>query len=258
MSLLTHLEKLAGDALLRGGEQAKNRQSALVLEERLAEYFGDEITDVFAYGSSIRGTSLPQYYSESVDIDYMVVFKSDGRTPTTYLKRLLKFAQIHYPRSVVRQSTPAVSIRMAHLTFELVPALPAILNDYKIPTSEGEWKGANPRGLEKALARRNQACQAMLKPAIRLAKLWNTHNGHVFSSFDLETQAAALDYSGARNLRDHFLLILRGLSLGFFSDAAAWRIDALRRAREVVREAVSFDATGDGARAIHTINKLFP
>lgn len=258
MSLLTHLEKLAGDALLRGSEQSKNRRSALVLEERLAEYFGDGITDAFAYGSPIRGTSLPQYYSESIDIDYMVVFESDGCTPTTYLKRLLQFAQIHYSRSVVRQSTPAVSIRMAHLTFELVPAIPAFFNAYKIPTSEGDWKGANPKGLEKELAGRNQACHGMLKPAIRLAKLWNTHSGHVFSSFDLETQAAGFDYSSARNVRDHFLLILRGLSLGFFSDAAAWRIDALRRAREVVREAASFEAAGKAQRAIHTINKLFP
>ena len=258
MSLLTHLEKLAGDALLRGSEQSKNRQSALVLEERLVEHFGEEITDAFAYGSSIRGTSLPQYYSESIDIDYMVVFKSDGCTPTTYLKRLLQFAQIHYPRSVVSQSTPAVSIRMAHITFELVPALPAFFNDYKIPTSEGEWKGANPKGLEKDLARRNQACQGMLKPAIRLAKLWNTHCGHVFSSFDLETQAAALDYSGARNVRDHFLLILRELSFGFFSDTAAWRTAALQRAREIAREAVDLDAAGNVPRAIHTINKLFP
>lgn len=258
MSLLTHLEKLAGDALLRGGEQCKNRQSALALEERMTKYFGEEITDAFPYGSSIRGTSLPQYYSESIDIDYIVVFKSDGCTPTTYLKRLLQFAQIHYPRSVVRQSTPAVSIRMARLTFELVPALPAFLNDYKIPTSEGAWKGANPKGLEKKLASCNQACRGMLKPAIRLAKLWNTHSGYVFSSFDLESQAAALDYSGARNVRDHFLVILRGLSLGFFSDAAAWRVDALRRAREISREAVSFDAAGDAYRAIHTVNKLFP
>lgn len=258
MSLLTHLEKLAGEALLRGSEQSKNRQSALVLEERLAEHFGEGITDAFVYGSSIRGTSLPQYYSESIDIDYMVVFKGDGCTPTTYLKRLLQFAQIYYPRSVVRQSTPAVTIEMAHLTFELVPALPAFLNDYKIPTSEGDWKGANPKGLEKELARRNQQCHGMLKPAIRLAKLWNTHAGHVFGSFDLETQAASFDYSGARNVRDHFLVILRGLSFGFFSDAAAWRKDALKRACEIAREAATFDIKGDVVRAIRTINKLFP
>lgn len=258
MSLLTHLEKLSGDALLRGSEQAKNRQSVQVLEERLAAYFQDEITDAFAYGSSIRGTSLPQYYSESIDIDYMVVFENDGRTPTTYLKRLLEFARLHYRSSVVSQSTPAVCIRMAHVTFELVPALPAFFNDYKIPTSQGEWKGANPRGLEKDLARRNQQFSGMLKPAIRLAKLWNTQAGHVFGSFDLETQAASFDYVGARNVRDHFLVILHGLSLGVFSDTAAWRTNELRRAREFAREAVALDAEGDSRRAIRTINKLFP
>jgi hypothetical protein len=258
VSLLTHLEDLAGAALLRGSEQAKNRQSAQVLEERLAEYFQDEITDAFAYGSSIRGTSLPQFYSESIDIDYMLVFENDGRTPLTYLKRLLDFAQRQYKRSVVVQSTPAVCIRMAHLTFELVPALPAFFNDYKIPTSLGEWKGANPKGLEKKLAQRNQECSGMFKPAIRLAKLWNTHAGHVFGSFDLESQAVGLDYNGARNVRDHFVVILRGLSLGFFSDAAAWRKSALRRARDIAQEAVELDAQGDFTRAIGTINKLFP
>jgi hypothetical protein len=258
VSLLTHLERLAGEALLRGSGQSRNRQSAQTLEERMAEYFGDEITDAFAYGSSIRGTSLPRYYSESIDIDYMVVFKSDGCTPTTYLKRLLQFAQVNYPRSVVRQSTPAVSIRLAHLTFELVPALPAFLSDYKIPTSQGAWMGANPRGLEKKLAGRNQDCGGMLKPAIRLAKLWNTHSGYVFNSFDLESQAAALYYVGAQNVRDHFLVILRNLSLGFFSEASAWRVDALHRARALSAEAIKFDSQGDVKRAIHTINKLFP
>jgi len=258
VSLLTHLENLAGAALLRGSERAKNRQSAQLLEERLAEYFQDEITDAFAYGSSIRGTSLPQYYSESIDIDYLVVFENDGRTPLTYLKQLLDFAQLHYRRSVVCQSTPAVCIRMAHLTFELVPALPAFFNDYKIPTSRGEWKGANPNGLEKKLIQRNQECSGMLKPAIRLAKLWNTHAGRVFGSFDLETQAASFDYSGARNVRDHFLVILRSLSLGIFSDAAAWRKSALHRARDLATEAVELDAQGDLRRAIRSIDKLFP
>ncbi len=258
MSLLTHLEGLAGDALLRGSEQAKNRQSAQLLEQRLVEHFLDDITDVFPYGSSIRGTSLPQYYSESIDIDYLVVFRSDGSIPMTYLKRLMQFAQLHYPRSVICQSTPAVSIQMAHLTFELVPALTAFFNDYKIPTAQGEWKGANPKGLEKTLVDRNQECRGMLKPAIRLAKLWNTRAGHVFGSFDLETQAASFDYSGARNVRDYFLVILRELSLGFFSDAAAWRKTALRRAREYALEAAALDAQGDHRRAILAINKLFP
>lgn len=258
MSLLTHLENLAGDVLLRGSERERNRRSAQVLEERLAEHFQDEIKDAFAYGSSIRGTSLPQYYSESIDIDYLVVFENDGRTPLTYLKRLLDFAQLHYKRSAVCQSTPAVCIRMAHLTFELVPALPAFFHDYKIPTSQGEWKGANPKGLEKKLIQRNQECGGMLKPAIRLAKLWNTHAGHVFGSFDLETQAASFDYGGARNVLDHFLVILRSLSLGLFSDAAAWRKSALHRARDLASEAVEIEAQGDLRRAIGIINKLFP
>jgi hypothetical protein len=258
VSLLTHLENLAGDALLRGREREKNRLSAQALEERLAEHFQDQITDAFAYGSSIRGTSLPQYYSESIDIDYLVVFQNDGRTPLTYLKRLLDFAHTHYKRSLVCQSTPAVCIRMAHVSFELVPALPAFFNDYKIPTSQGEWKGANPRGLKETLSQRNQECGGMLKPAVRLAKLWNTHAGHVFGSFDLETQATTFDYGGARNVRDHFLVILRSVSLGFFSDAATWRKSALQRAREVAMEALALEAKGDPRRAIATINKLFP
>ena len=257
MSLLTHLDKLASDTLLRGTEREKNKHTAQILEERLAAYFQDQIKDVFAYGSSIRGTSLPQFFSESIDIDYMVVFHNDDCTPATYTRRLVDFAQIHYPRSRVFQSTPAVCIQMAHLTFELVPALPAFWNDFKIPTARGDWQGANPRGLEKELARSNQRCNGALKPAVRLAKLWNTRAGHVFSSFDLETQAAAIDFGRAKNLRDHFVVLLDGLRFEPFADTAMWRTDALARAQSIAKEALAFEAREDSLRAIRTINKIF-
>lgn len=256
MSVLSFLHELSSDALQREPEKAKIRRSIQTLEGRLAEHFGDQITDAFPFGSSVRGTSLPQFYSESTDIDYMVVFDNDGRTPAAYLQRLLAFGKQWYPRSEVRQAAPAVVIRLSHVTFELVPALPATWNAFKIPTTDGRWQGANPRGLEATLVSRNKDCGGLLKPAIRLAKLWNAEHDYVFTSFDLEKQAVGFLYPFANNTRDYFFAIMNKLNLDI--SQAAWRYTSLESARQTIKAAKQFEVQGDAEQAIRSLKSLFP
>lgn len=255
MSALSYLQALSKEALFKPGERAKIERSLTALEQRLDEHFGTERVESFQFGSAIRGTSIPLAYSDFTDIDYMVVFRDAAITPRAYLDRLMVFSKKYYPRSTVRQATPAVVIELAHTTFELVPALEAFWNDFKIPSTSGSWTGSNPRGLELDLVQRNKSCDGMLKPAIRLAKLWNVAQGHVFSSFELETQAIALSYPFIHNVRDYFYAILGGLTLDL--SEADWRHQRLETAKRYIQEAKALECNGLPDKAVRQLAKLF-
>lgn len=255
MSALSYLQALSKEVLFKPGEKAKLERSLLALEQRLVEHFDSDRVQSFQFGSAIRGTSIPLAFSDFTDIDYMVVFRDADIAPRAYLDRLMVFSRKYYPRSVVRQATPAIVIELAHTTFELVPALEAFWNDFKIPSTSGAWTGSNPRGLELDMVQRNKACDGMLKPAIRLAKLWNVAQGHVFSSFELEKQAIALSYPFINNIRDYFYAILEGLSLDM--SEADWRHERLALAKKYVQESRTFERDGLADKAVSQLKKLF-
>ena len=256
MTPLSFLQRLSSEALLSPAQREKNARSLQTLQERLATHFAGQIIDSFSFGSAKRGTVLPQHLSESMDIDVFVVFKDDGRVPLTYLQRLLQFSKQWYPRSRVRQASPAVVIELAHVQFELVPAVTAFWNPYKIPCLDGSWQGADPERLAHKVVEANIASQGLLKPAIRLAKLWNSHNGLVFDSYALEEQCCDLDFYGAVNVRDYFYRIPKGLDLGWLE--SNWRHDCLAKARRTIDEANQLERAGNEASAVRLLQKLFP
>ncbi len=259
MSVLSYLESLAGDALPLPSEKKKVQDAVLKLQERLTRHFGQELEQHFKFGSSVRGTNLPQQYAEDMDIDYLVVFRERGLVPKTLLRKLVDFSQKHYRRSEVFQSSPAVVIVMSSVRFELVPArrtLTGIFHSHEIPNAGAtDWVGTNPRDFEHALIERNKACHSRLKVAIRLVKMWNAKNGYVFSSFRLENIAFDLSYPWDKNLKDYFCRLL--LELPEFELDAAWRMERLRRGKDLLADALRLEKNGEVTHAYKVLDRLF-
>lgn len=259
MSVLSYLQSLAGDALHLPREKAKVQEALLKLQERLTQHFGNELEQHFKFGSAVRGTNLPQQYAEEMDIDYLVVFRERGLTPKTLLRKLVDFAQLHYRRNEVFQSSPAVVVVMRSVRFELVPArrtLTGIFHSHEIPNAKAnDWIGSNPLGFEHTLIERNKACHNQLKAAIRLVKIWNAENGYVFSSFRLENIANDLSYPWDKNLKHYFCRLL--LELPESELDADWRLARLQRGKKLLTEVLSLEESGNVTSAIKLLDRLF-
>ena len=259
MSVLSYLESLAGDALHLPSEKKKVQDALLKLQERLTRHFGKELEEHFKFGFSVRGTSLPQQYAEDMDIDYLVVFRDRGLKPKTLLQKLVDFAQKNYRRNEVFQSSPAVVVAMRSVRFELVPArqtLTGLFHSHEIPNPRAtDWVGTTPRGFERALIERNNACHSRLKAAIRLVKMWNVENGYVFSSFRLENIAFDLSYPWDKNLKEYFCRLLSELPESELD--AAWRVERLRRGKNLLTDALRLEEAGQVTNAYKVLDRLF-
>ena len=245
MSVLSYLESLAGDALHLPSEKKKVQDALLKLQERLTRHFGKELEEHFKFGFSVRGTSLPQQYAEDMDIDYLVVFRDRGLKPKTLLQKLVDFAQKNYRRNEVFQSSPAVVVAMRSVRFELVPArqtLTGLFHSHEIPNPRAtDWVGTTPRGFERALIERNNACHSRLKAAIRLVKMWNI-------AFDLS-------YPWDKNLKEYFCRLLSELPESELD--AAWRVERLRRGKNLLTDALRLEEAGQVTNAYKVLDRLF-
>lgn len=259
MSILTYLESLAGDVLLRPGEKKKVTDAVSKLGMRINSYFDAEVIEHFRFGSFVRRTNLPQAFEEEMDVDYLIVFADRSLSPKTLVKKLLDFADRMYPRSTVYQSSPAVVVDLSSVKLELVPAhrtLLGVLHSHRIPNSRAtDWMGTNPLGFERKLVERNKECHHKLKAAIRLAKMWNAENNYVFSSFQLENIAVDGAYPFDSSLRDYFCRLMLGLpELGL---DAKWRVERLRRGKSRLSKALKFEKAGKLQQAEDTLDDLF-
>ena len=194
-----------------------------------------------------------------MDIDYLVVFRDRGLKPKTLLQKLVDFAQKNYRRNEVFQSSPAVVGAMRSVRFELVPArqtLTGLFHSHEIPNPRAtDWVGTTPRGFERALIERNNACHSRLKAAIRLVKMWNVENGYVFSSFRLENIAFDLSYPWDKNLKEYFCRLLSELPESELD--AAWRVERLRRGKNLLTDALRLEEAGQVTNAYKVLDRLF-
>lgn len=257
MSVITYLDKRASDAVLSSGEQSSINTSISTLKSRLTTYFGSGLSDQFRFGSSTRGTILPRAMDEHSDIDYMVVFAERGYSPQTYLDRLKRFAETHYSRSDIKQSSPTIVLLLNHIRFDLVPALKEqYAPGYEIPNGATAWQSTNPNDFNASLVAKNNAEFSKIKPAIRLLKYWNAQNGYVYDSFSLERWVIILSFPTALNLRDYLFTIFDNLTLNY--DQAQWRKDKLARAKAIIAEVRRMEREDMPYSAEAEIKKLIP
>jgi hypothetical protein len=258
MSVLSYLNKRAGEAVLSQEETKSINTSISTLQARLDGYFtraGDGLSKHFRFGSSTRATILPRSIDSHSDIDYMIVFEKSGFVPQTYLDRLKKFAEGRYASSDIKQSSPTVVLELNHIKFDLVPALAEFGSSYKIPDGSQKWRSTNPNDFNMALEQANKDNAYLLKPTIRLAKIWNAQNGYVFDSYLFEKWIKDRMQPSLfiTNQTQYLFKVFDGLT---GNTDAQWRNDKIKYAKELVEEVRDWEKNGMAENAERTIKRL--
>ena len=206
MSVNGYLNDLAQRAIVRDNEKNKIQVSIKTILGKLDNHFSDEIEKISRYGSHKRSTNLSRKFDNNPDVDIMIIFKDNTKKPQTYLNYLKSFAESKYPKSLCRQSFPAVVLELNHIKFDLVPAIIDDFGDYKIPNKQGwyqaqvsDWITTNPNDLNKALVN-NQT----LRRLVRVAKIWNAKQGNIYESYELEKWIVQQYFYGDLSLSEYF------------------------------------------------------
>jgi len=254
MSVLSYLQRRSAQAILSGKEEESIKTSISALGYRLTLLFGSELAEQFRFGSSTRGTILPRSMDEHSDIDYMVVFADTSLAPQTYLDRLRRFAETYYPSSAIKQSSPTIVLELNHIKFDLVPALKGWWSGYKIVDGQGGWRDTDPNDFNNTLTAKNNSCNSLIKPTIRLLKLWNAANGYVFESFGLEKWVVGRSYWLCSNLRDYVFEVFDNLP----QTGIQWRDERIQRAKNILNQTRAYERMGVVALAESEIKKLIP
>jgi predicted nucleotidyltransferase len=261
LSVLTHLNNTSSALVLTETEKSSISTSLTTLSSRLNAYFGTQMISSFHFGSYSRGTILPRKADSYSDVDYMVVFStSDGeKKPQTYLDRLKNFANAKYSTSEVVQSYPTIVLNLNHIRFELVPAVKDYFGDYKIPNPNDNWSDwiyTYPLKDNEALTEKNKNNNYEIKPLVRLIKYWNAKNGYPYSSFALESYIVGNSYWLCTSLKDYFYNFWDNFE-AHYSNPQATK-DKVTRAKKIVANAKSYEASGYPVTAEQEIEKLIP
>lgn len=265
MTVNSYLHDLSSLAIIREREKESIQRSISVLQGRLDQAFGDEISEDFIFGSYTRGTILPRNMDKRSDIDYMIVFKDSSSRPQTYLDRLRRFVKTYYSRSEITQSNPTITLSLNHIRFELVPTINNWWNGLRIPAKRSDfndWMSTNPNDFNETLIATNKSNNNLIKPMIRLVKYWNARNKYPFPSFELEKQLADKSYFGVGGLfrqgqiKDYFFDAID--SLDYYSSDAKYKIDAIDRARILSNQAKNLLYRGLDDQSERVIRRLLP
>lgn len=256
MTVLNYLQSRASEAVLSSTELASINTSINTLANRLSSYFGEDLSEHFRFGSSTRGTILPRAMDERSDIDYMVVFAEGGYTPQTYIDRLRRFAEYHYSSSDIKQSSPTIVLQLNHIKFDLVPALKGYWSGtYQIPNGTNAWRDTNPNDFNASLTAKNQSEYNLIKPTIRLAKLWNAKAGYVFDSYAFEKWIVEQSYFLDTNQKDYLFSVFDKLNA---NQSAQWHNDRINRAKQIVAKVREYERGGMPYTAESEVKKLIP
>ncbi|MDX0849168.1 nucleotidyltransferase [Sinorhizobium medicae] len=257
MSVLNYLQTRASNAVLSASERSSIATSIDTLSTRLGQYFttaGDGIAKRFQFGSSTRGTILPRSMDASSDIDYMIVFEKGGFSPQTYLDRLRRFVEGRYSTSEIYQSNPTIVLELNHIKFDLVPALAEWGTSYKIPNGTSLWQSTNPNDFNTTLENANKNYGYLIKPTIRLAKIWNAANGYVYESYYLERTLVNFWYPFCVNQADYLFTAISSLP----STGIAWRDAKIKRAKDLVANVRQYERERMPFTAEAEVKKLIP
>jgi hypothetical protein len=96
-------------------------------------------------------------------------------------------AYLEAARVNLRPDGQAVSIHFDEVDFDLTPAFPKHGGAYMIPNAEvGYWTAVDTRRYEQIMVRANAHLAGMVKPVVRMLKIWNRAHGNIFKGFHLE------------------------------------------------------------------------
>ncbi len=255
MSVNSYLQNLASSLVLSDTEKTSIKTSIETLNRRLSYYSdSDDIVETFIFGSFTRGTILPRKYDNNSDIDLMVVFNNTyDYTPQTFLNRLKKIVEVYYSSSEIYQSSPTMVLELNHIKFELVPAYKAYSwsTSYKIPLNSSCWQTTELKSDDDKLVQCNSANNYIIKPVVRLIKLWNINaNNRKDKSFEIERKIANASYWYCSSYTDYFkqaLRAIRTLNNGTNVDKAIEGID----------NALAYESKGWNILAENEVKNIF-
>lgn len=262
MSINGYLTTLSSNLIIRDNEKDSIARSISTLQARLRSYFETEIEEQFCFGSYTRGTILPRKADTSSDIDYMVVFNNGfGYKPETFFRKLKDFAKAKYSTSEIYRDSPTIVLELNHIKFELVPAYSSslyCLKWYNIPAARSsytDWMQTYPNEFNSKLTDKNTSAKSLIKPLVRLLKYWNTRNGHVYSSYELEKHIIEQDYWFDNNLRDYFYEAVASLQTFGLSSTDTNKVNSFKNKVSQIR---AYEQRGYEAYAESELKTLLP
>lgn len=258
----TYLTQLAKQLCCTKDVTDKIDNSYKYLEGKIYEHFRDRIEKVQIFGSYDRGTYLPQSIDPYSDVDVMIIFKTNGYQPNTFLKHLREFADKIYPRSEIIPDHPTISVVLNHIRFELVPAYyeNSFWNgeELKIPAPRNKdlkWITTSPTDLKTDLERKNRKENQQIILLIKLVKYFNSLNEKPYSSFQLEKSIINLSYSNNRELKDYLFEFINDLNLDEEAEAQTAFIQELKTRR---KNLITLEKGNMPEYTMQELNKFLP
>lgn len=248
MTVNSYLTEIANACILRDERNQQIKRSVVSIKSRIKNKLGSNVSDQILFGSFSRCTCLPRSYDEKSDVDLMIVFNDQTKTPQTYLNWLRDFVEQSYTRSEIKQSHPTIQLNLNHISFELVPALRTTYLDsiYKIPAPAKnweEWVDTNPTKFNIDLLALNQIHGNLIKPLVRVLKYWNASQKYPFRSYELEQSIIAGTKSlnsHSTSLSEYFFQIVETLPLHNIPESYRYRLFRLKSKTSEVRSIETF------------------
>lgn len=267
-------------------ESASHRQKAI--RDQISS--GLEVDHDFLTGSYARHTKTKPLK----DVDIFTVLSNDAadfleRPPVDMLSRVRGLLLRHYAEERVRLGRRSVTVEFGVrvvddvsdevVSVDVVPAF-GEGDDYRIPDTEtGEWIATNPTIHADLTTTANQEFEGRWKPAVKMIKKWNDHQGKpIRPSFLLEVMALDIlepPWVGPypRELRQFFASAADRLDEGWpdpagLGPAVSDRLDSnplmmhegeesLRRAESACTEALRLERVQRNGAALEVWQELF-
>lgn len=205
MDINTYLTTLAKQLVIDPDSKKKIEISISHLKENMWGLFQDRLVEVAVFGSYDRETFIES--DAEADVDILVNFKQKEFQPETYLKQIRELCNKKYSRSDIYPDHPTIVIDMEHIKFEIVPSYNYSSDTVKIPaprTKELKWISSSPNDFKSKVKQKDTNNKALILPLIRIIKYWNSINGKLFSSYELERLIVNKSYS-CSTLKDYYL-----------------------------------------------------
>ena len=199
MSLDGYLAEVAEQLTISDEERSRIDRSVETIQSKLNLFFESSIKGQYVFGSYERDTLLPRSIDEWSDVDLLIEFKKSGYKAQWYIEQLRKFCEKYYPKSALGRANPTFALELAHLRFELVPALSNWFNKLKIPaprSDDGDWIPTTPESISTALDEADNRHYGQIRPLVRIIKYWNILNNRPFQSYKLEQSIIETEYRG--------------------------------------------------------------
>ena len=228
------------------------------IKEKLYEW--DHIVgvkDIRIYGSYARKTRLPISVDRNSDVDLMVIFRYDYKTPKESFYDILKSFAVANFRDEIVKDEPSIVILLDNIKIEMTPAIEmgASIN-LQIPTVGDQymdWTYTDPFQLVAMSNEQNRRMNGLYLPMVRLIKYWNILNGKPFESYKLENYLSTWIFVDCNTLFDCLIYAVKNLHPNYCENPLP-----VVNLQEKIKLAEHFVKYGQGFKANALIDVLFP